>query len=67
MKKDRGKRSFLSPKRIVWGVLGVIGCVATALLSGGFGEIGRAMVQKSLVIQQEMELIQHEIENLIRK
>src|SRR5215471_4499052 len=50
MTKNRERRGFLSPRRIVFGALTLIGGVAVAVVYGGFGEVGRAIVRHSQTI-----------------
>jgi hypothetical protein len=61
------RRPFFSLKRVLWGVLGLVGAVAVALFHGGLGAVGHQIVEKSPVIQHEIEVIQHEIEEWIMK
>ena len=60
-------RRFFSLRRILWGSLGLVGTAAVALFHGGLGAIGHHIVQKSQIIQHEIEVIQHEIEEWITK
>ena len=59
MTKHGTARRFLSPRRILLGVLGLLGGLVVAILHGGLGAIGHEIVQKSQII--------HEIEEWITK
>jgi len=65
--RHRDRRGVLSPKRILWGAVAVVGGVVIAVLHGGFSEIGHVIVQKSQIIQHQIQVIQQEIENWITK
>jgi len=66
MTKNRERRGFLSPRRIVFGALTLIGGVAVAVVYGGFGEVGRAIVRHSQTIQHEIDVLQQGVEDWIR-
>lgn len=65
MARQRTIRRFLSLRRTVIGVLGVLAGLAVAVLNGGFSAVGREIILKSQVIQSGIEVVQHDIERWI--
>jgi hypothetical protein len=63
LKMRRATRSFFSVRRVLLGVLGVIAGVAVTVLNGGLSAIGREIIEKSQIIQGEIDVLQHRIED----
>lgn len=60
--RPRSTGSFFSLRRVAFGVLGVLAGLAVTILNGGLNAIGREIIEKSQIIQGEIDFLQHEIE-----
>lgn len=65
MPRHRGTGGFFSVRRVMLGVLGVVAGVAVTILNGGLSAIGHEIIEKSQIIQSEIDLVQHKIEDWI--
>jgi hypothetical protein len=67
MARPRVRARLLSPRRVLLGVLGLCGGLVVAILHGGLTAVGHEIIQKSQIIQHEIEVIQREIDEWIRR
>jgi hypothetical protein len=62
MLRQRAAGSFFSVRRVLFGVLGVVAGLAVTVLNGGLSAIGHEIIDKSQIIQGEIDFLQHTIE-----